>query len=310
MINHPSLPVGWRFRHPTLADLQRVTDYQVSYDIAAFGKPDTSFADIEYEWERDGFQVDRDAWLVETDSGEIAAYMDIWIHDDEAYINHLTNVHPRNRDQLSQVMWYELAEQIAREYAGSTKQLRTISVESYSEQILVSLGYQAIQTQWRMVNEFDGPVPEPLCPHEYRLVPFVRELHAEEVFEVIETAFSELPHRTGNTYEGWTKFILDRSDFSPELLKMVMYKSEVAAVAIGFDNEIGGWIKQLAVKKAHRGKGLASYILKKLFYEFYQLGRSDVGLTVDSENRTGAPELYLRVGMKPTEKYVTFVRNL
>jgi mycothiol synthase len=89
---------------------------------------------------------------------------------------------------------------------------------------------------------------------------------------------------------------------------MVMYKSEVAAAAVGFDSEIGGWIKQLAVKKDHRGKGLASFILKQLFYDFNKLGRSDVGLTVDSENRTGAPELYLRVGMQPTEKYVTFVR--
>ncbi len=185
--------------------------------------------------------------------------------------------------------------------------LRTISVEPYAEEILVSLGYQAIQTQWRMVYTFTGAESEPTCPPGYQLVPFRPEIHAREVFDVIETAFSELPHRNGNTFEGWKKFILDRSDFSPTLLKMVMLGSEVAGVAVGFDNEIGGWIKQLAVKKAHRGKGLASFLLHQLFYDFYTLGRSDVALTVDSENRTGAPELYLRVGMKPTEKYVTYV---
>lgn len=308
MKNLPQLPSGWIFKHPTISDLQRITDYQISYDIAVFGKPDTTAADIEYEWKRDGFVVERDAWIIETQTGEIIGYADYWIHDGEMYIDHLSNIHPQYRNHLNQAIFYEMAKQIAKDAEGGpVHKLRTISVEPYAEEILANLGFQAIQTQWRMVYTFSGPEPKPGCPSGYQLVPFEPEFHAREVFDVIETAFSELPHRDGNTFEGWKKFILERSDFSPTLLKMVMLGSEVAGVAVGFDNEIGGWIKQLAVKKAHRGKGLASFLLHQLFYDFYTLGRSDVALTVDSENRTGAPELYLRVGMKPTEKYVTYV---
>ncbi len=105
-MNPPQLPSGWELKHPTLSDLQRITDYHISFDIAAFGKPDTTAADIEYEWNRDGFSVERDAWILETPTGEIAGYADYWIHDGEMYIDHLTNIHPQYRkfDQSDNIL--------------------------------------------------------------------------------------------------------------------------------------------------------------------------------------------------------------
>lgn len=307
----PLLPPGWKISNATANDLQRVTDYQIAFDIAVFGKPDTTLSDVEYEWSREGFQVDRDAWIIENPDGKLAGYADYWENGEELYIDHLSSIHPNFRSQINQEILYQMAQPIASAFGRTAIQkLRTISVEPYSEDILANLGFQAIQTQWRMVYALGQQIDEPTCPKGYQLVPFQRENHARQVYDVIETAFTELPHREGNTFEGWQKFILDRSDFSPNFLKVVMTGPEVAAVAVGFDNEIGGWIRQLAVKKAHRGKGLASFLLRRLFFEFARQGRSDVGLTVDSENRTGAPELYLRAGMKPTEKYVTFIKEL
>ncbi len=309
---YQDIPTGWKLVHASMEDLDRVTDFQISYDIAVFGKPDTTRADMEYEWERDGFQVERDAWILMTADGCIAGYADFWMHDDELYINHMTNIHPDYRDRVSNTLFYRMAlEQAHKSGKGMVKRLRTISVEPYSEDLLAAEGFEPTQVQWRMVYTFDQSVPNPpIWPNGYELHPFDREKHAREVFDVIETAFLELPHRQGNTFENWQSFILDRSDFNPNLLKMVVKGDEVAAVAIGFDSEIGGWIKQVAVKKSHRGHGLASCLLKQLFFEFYQLGRSDVALTVDSENRTGAPELYRKAGMQATEKYVTFVKEI
>jgi ribosomal protein S18 acetylase RimI-like enzyme len=223
----------------------------------------------------------------------------------------MTNIHPRHREQVSPVLFYNLAQDQARTMlAEGVNQVRTISVEPPTENLLDSLGFKVTQVQWRMLYVFSEPPQQPVFPPGYHLMPFESAKYAREVFEVIETAFSELPHRRGNTFEGWKHFILDRSDFELNLLKMVVKDNEVAAVAVGFDNDLGGWVRQLAVKKVHRGKGLASCLLKQLFFEFYQHGRKDVGLVVDSENLTGAPELYRKAGMQATEKYVTFVKKV
>lgn len=311
MTDLTSIPAGWKLVHPSLEDLDKVTDYQISHDIAVFGKPDTTQADMEYEWERDGFQVDRDAWMLLSPDGKLAGYTDFWQNEDELYINHMTNIHPDYRHLISPLLFYRMALEKAQvPGAEAVKRVRTISVEPSTEMVLAAEGFTAIQVQWRMVHTFSEPPQPPAWPAGYDLRPFNREVHAREVFEVIETAFSELPHREGNTFAGWQNFVLNRSDFNPTLLKMVVKDDEVVAVAVGLDNEIGGWIKQLAVKKAHRGKGLAYCLLKQLFFEFYLLGRADVGLTVDSENLTGAPELYRKVGMQATEKYVTFEKDI
>jgi mycothiol synthase len=308
MTTVPVLPGGWQLVHPIRADLQRVTDHLIAYDIAITGQADTTLADVEYEWNRSGFKPETDAWLLFNPNGKLVGYTDFWVDETDLYIVHNTSVMPEFTDQISPWIFYQMGIERAREMGPEKiKRIRTITISTAAEEMLAGHGFKPIQVQWRMNIELTGQPQQPVWPEGYRLRSFDRERDAREVFDVIETAFSELPHRHGNTFEGWQTFILERSDFEPELLKVVVQGDEVAAAAVGFDDPIGGWVRQLAVKKSHRGKGLATNLLREFFCEFHRRGRASVGLTVDSENRTGAPELYQSVGMQPTEKYVTFV---
>jgi mycothiol synthase len=67
-----------------------------------------------------------------------------------------------------------------------------------------------------------------------------------------------------------------------------------------------GWVKDLAVRPAWRGRGLGEALLRQAFAEFHRRGLATVGLKVDADNPTGAVRLYERVGMALDRTYVMF----
>lgn len=303
------IPSGWRIVAPMKTDIDKVTNFFAACDTLYFGEPDTTLADVEHEWNRPGFDLAKNAFLLLNDKEQIAGYSDFLFSGEELYITPNTVIHPDFLGLVNCSLFYALAEETARE-RGNVSQLRTISVREESSNILVEMEYTPIQTQYRMVRDISGQLDEPVLQEGYDFIPFYPEQDAYEVFEVIETAFQELPHRIGNTFEGWQNFIMKRKDFEPALVWTVRKQGEIAGVGIGFDAPIGGWVRQLAVKKKHRGRGIALAILHKAFREFQKRGRQTVGLTVDSENSTGAPQLYLHAGMQQTDKYVTYIKSL
>ena len=107
-----------------------------------------------------------------------------------------------------------------------------------------------------------------------------------------------------NSLAGYTD--LKRTDFDPALMFVVGHEEEIAGVAACFDYPNYGWVRQLAVKNEYRGMGLGFSLLRHAFSEFFRCGKPYVGLVVDSQNPTGAPQLYLRAGMHPAVKIVTY----
>jgi ribosomal protein S18 acetylase RimI-like enzyme len=69
-----------------------------------------------------------------------------------------------------------------------------------------------------------------------------------------------------------------------------------------------GWVKDVGVRPAWRGRGLGEALLREAFAEFHRRGLATVGLKVDSDNPTGAVRLYERVGMLPDRSYIMFSR--
>jgi ribosomal protein S18 acetylase RimI-like enzyme len=60
-----------------------------------------------------------------------------------------------------------------------------------------------------------------------------------------------------------------------------------------------GWVKNLAVLREYRGRGIAKALLSTAFAEYTAKGRTRAGLGVDLTNPTGAYDLYRAVGMEP-----------
>ncbi|OQY84012.1 MAG: hypothetical protein B6D41_16205, partial [Chloroflexi bacterium UTCFX4] len=69
---------GFTWRAPTPDDAQAVTDFLAVCDTFDYGEPDYSLEDVRADWRRDGFQLERDAWLIFAKDGTLAAYGFIW----------------------------------------------------------------------------------------------------------------------------------------------------------------------------------------------------------------------------------------
>jgi mycothiol synthase len=71
-----------------------------------------------------------------------------------------------------------------------------------------------------------------------------------------------------------------------------------------------GEVDVVGVRRPWRGRGLGLALLRHALGEFYRRGVREVGLSVDAESGTGAPRLYGRAGMRVTESYVLFQKEL
>lgn len=67
-----------------------------------------------------------------------------------------------------------------------------------------------------------------------------------------------------------------------------------------------GWIMLLSVLRSHRKRGIASALIVASLASFQRMGFTHSALGVDSENPTGAYQLYARLGYRPLRRSITY----
>lgn len=72
------LTAGYTSRPPTAADAEAINELICAVDVADYGEPDYSVDDLHADWQRKGFQLDRDAWMVFSPGGTFAAYGNVY----------------------------------------------------------------------------------------------------------------------------------------------------------------------------------------------------------------------------------------
>ena len=155
----------------------------------------------------------------------------------------------------------------------------------------------------------DGIAVRPVVPGEddIELVTVHREAFADH-YGIIRQPFE-------TDLEEW-RHLMQEDDFDAELWH-VAYAVKDGSI-VGFcvchtqapgDPECG-LINDLGVRPAWRRRGIGQALLLHAFAEFAARGIHGAVLNVDSENRTGAPTLYERVGMRSVHASHTYVKEL
>lgn len=104
---------------------------------------------------------------------------------------------------------------------------------------------------------------------------------------------------------------IERDDFDPSLLLVAEHADGIVGASVGFfmnDDHGEGFVDQLAVRSAHRHRGLASALLAASFADLRRRGATEVGLSTDS--RTGALDLYVNLGMVVTLSFTRYSKLL
>lgn len=109
------------------------------------------------------------------------------------------------------------------------------------------------------------------------------------------------------SHEDWLAFMTGDESFDPACWFLAEAAGGLAGVALNWKD---GWVKDLAVRDDWRRRGLGEALLRHTFRELWRRGVHRVGLKVDSDNGTGAPRLYERLGMTVDRRYPIYSKTL
>lgn len=155
--------------------------------------------------------------------------------------------------------------------------------------------------------KFAAP-PAQLTPPNGITLRTYTDADAHDVRELLDAAYTGwdetyLPF----AHDDWLAFMTDHDSFDPTCWFLAEQNGELAGVCLTWKE---GWIKDIAVEPAARGRGLGETLLRHAFVRLYGRGVRRVGLKVDAHNPTSALRLYERVGMRVVKRHRHYVKKL
>jgi len=315
-------PSEVQLRAPRLADAPDVADLMRACDIACYGEPDTDLHDVLDDWSAPGFDLARDAWILERPGGAIVGF---------------AGTRPRSRGDFDGSFYVRPGEPVAalapalieavearvlEAGGGETVSLGFFigSVELQEREVLERMGYREARIFFRMRIDLEpptpsappsgtrSPAPEPRLEsieiRTLRLGVDDRAFHA-----TIEESFAEHFRHFPRTFEDWWALRTNHAAFDPGLCLLAWDEDHPAAALFAIDYGDTGFIRELGVLKPWRGQGLGAALLRRSFEDFRARGQLKVVLGVDAENES-AVVLYERVGMRQEQRHHLMQKKL
>jgi mycothiol synthase len=292
----PAFPDGLMTRAATVDDIDLVFGLLDETERHDIGESHVSRVDVEADMADPETDLAHDYLLV-FDGAVLVGYVEVpgWRAEGE--------VHPDHRGRGIGSALVDWMEQRALERTPPGEEARVGQTKfdgcTSAVTLLRNRGYEVRHTSWvlRMppgVDLADRAVPG------VDIRSFT-EADAVAVHRVIEDAFNEWPNRTPVAYRSWRTHTVDRPDFHPGLLRVALVDEEVVGACYALDTPDEGWVQSLAVRDDQRNRGIAQALLAQTFLELRGRGHTRLGLSTDS--RTGALDLYVRLGMEVHETF-------
>ncbi|MFL5997372.1 MAG: GNAT family N-acetyltransferase [Streptomyces sp.] len=294
------MPYLLRAAAPT--DAPAVTELLNEIDLIEVGRPETDLHSVESDLGHPETDLDRDSWLA-FDGPRPVAYALVWEDSKGERINADHYVLPDH--QRAGALLLEAVETRALEKAranGASKAVLHLQLNASPTTDLALIrarGWSAVRRHHVLERALRAGVdlpPEP--PAGVRVRACADEPDRKRVHALHQAAFADHFGFLPRPYERWLDNIqADKLDWSLVWLVSTEDLGDVGFLIARDDREAMGWIRNVGVVREARGRGLGGLLLRHAFAAFAARGRDTVGLGVDTENATGAPELYARNGM-------------
>lgn len=313
-----NLPVGYAARLARPADVDAIVAMHRAGDLLLVGEPDTPRDMIEEAFSSPFVDPARDLWVVEDPAGVVVASAEVRAVDPRSSVDAFVRVHPKHTGCGLATGLLDLAEARARERLGPGDRIGFRATADPTDRAGVALlrdrGGTHVRSFWHMQRELDG-AREPVEPPDGMLLRgFDPEASGEwaTFHEVLETSFRDHfgfePLELGTFVAMWEGM----PTFDPSLVTFAEADGDVVGVVVSVPTAIPGlgWLSDVGVLPAYRGRGLAKALLRRAFADLAARGLDRVRLNVDSANVTGATKLYERVGMHVHREWAVFNKPL
>lgn len=148
-------------RAPTMDDLGAITELHMECDIAEHGMSNSTREAVLADWQRPGFNLSTDAWVVVTTSGRCVGYAHVMHHSVFAC------VHPAYRSRGIGMLLLRLAETRAYEQIDAispgVRVTLTTEISHNNEaarRLLEREGYTLVRHFWRLIVEMEDDPSE------------------------------------------------------------------------------------------------------------------------------------------------------
>lgn len=179
--------------------------------------------------------------------------------------------------------------------------------------LLEERGYRSIRASYRMGIELQNREFSASWPEGATVRDTVDGADDRLLHELLQAGFADHWGFTPTPFEEWVHWLRAPGIYDPSLCFVSEVDGVPAGATVGRPHHPGeherGWISELAVLPAYRGRGLGAALLTHTFAEFQRRGLARAGLGVDAENTTGAVRLYERVGMRVVERQDVWERQ-
>jgi mycothiol synthase len=299
----PTLPSGLRARPLTPADLDAVFGVYSAAELEDAGNVALEPEDIAGHWARPSFDLARDSIGV-IDGGRLVGAAEVTRGGARAE----GAVLPGERGRGVGSWLAAWTEHRATEL-GSSRVSQVAPDGSLPQRLLRARGYSLGHTAWVLELPAGRRVAPRAMPEGYSLTTADRPEQWRAAHGVIQDAFDEWEGRVRESYDDWAATSVDRPGAQPWQLGLVERAGTVVGASFTIiDSQGVGYVHQLAVERSHRGRGLAQALLADAFAAARERGAVRSELSTDS--RTGALDLYIKVGMEVTQTWTHLVTEL
>jgi mycothiol synthase len=308
------LPPGYTSRPATPDDLDDVAALFAARDMAYHGESQGNRAMLQYEWAAAWLEIEHDTRTIRDAGDTLVAYAQNAAPDPAVRFETRAAVHPSSEGGgLGSAIldWVELETRARLGPGSETRVWNATAVRNAGAiRLFEAYGYEPIRTFWQMTIELDPSFDMGAVPDGVTIRPLGEGADARAAFAVLNAAFaSHFGYIEESFEEWWAQQIADET-WDPALGLVAELEGEIVGAANNGVIEGTGWVFELGVFPERQGRGIGKALLRRSLAMFADRGLRIGRLGVDTENATGAVELYRSVGMVPIREERVFEKRL
>jgi mycothiol synthase len=272
-------------------------------------------ADVSPDFVRRWFDIPHLAFWVGELDGRVVAHLDIEDRNPQRLAADI-RVHPDVWGRGIAGAMLDTAEAWARTRpAASVLQVFPDEGEEELRATAQARGYRPVRHFFRMQIDLQDAPQAPTTPAGIAVRSFdPGRDDPDRVHAAHMESFVEHWGHTPAPLDEWRAFFLEGPHVDVSLWQLAEEGGELAGFSINCWHSSGdpalGHVNVLGVRPAWRRRGIGLALLERTFAEFRRRGARAVGLGVDTENATGAVDLYERAGMSVVRRNATYERAL